>query len=188
MSEIKKIVLFGPESTGKTTMSLALAKHFRTIASPEFARHYVDIKKTHTTAESLDELIEWEDVESIAIGQIHQENILEQHANEVLFCDTNLVTTAVYSQLYFGKSLEWIDKAIENQEYDFYILLSTEVPWVADFQRDSSLNRTELFRSFKNELDRRALNYKTISGDNYEDRLQQAIKFVEEYLTNSNHL
>ncbi|MFT5617645.1 MAG: HTH-type transcriptional repressor of NAD biosynthesis genes [Arenicella sp.] len=183
MSEIKKIVLFGPESTGKTTLSLELAKHFRTIASPEFARHYVDIKKAHTKAENLDEIIEWKDVETIAIGQIHQENLLEQHANQVLFCDTNLVTTHVYSQLYFGKSLEWMDSAVEKQAYDFYLLLTVDVPWVADFQRDSSLNRIELFNTFKSELDQREINYKTISGASYKDRLQQVIEIVEDFLS-----
>ncbi len=182
MSEIKKIVIFGPESTGKTTMSLALAKHFRTIASPEFARHFVDIKKTHTKAETLDELIEWKDVETIAIGQIHQENLLEQYANRVLFCDTNLITTHVYSQLFFGKSLEWMDSAVENQHYDLYLLLTVDVPWVYDFQRDESLDRMELFNSFKAELDQREIDYKTISGDNYKDRLRQAIEIVEDFL------
>ncbi len=184
MSAIKKIILFGPESTGKTTMSLELAKHFRTIASPEFARHFVDIKKANTEAESLEDIIEWKDVEAIAIGQIHQENLLEEFANKILFCDTNLVTTHIYSKLYFGKSLEWMDSAVEKQAYDFYILLTVDVPWVADFQRDESLNRTELFNTFKAELDKRNANYKTISGDNYKDRLRQAIEIVEDFLKN----
>ena len=90
-----KIVLFGPESTGKTSLAKQLASHYKTLWVPEFSREF---------AESLtydNEQITEEDILTIASGQMGLENTLSKVANTILICDTDLLETMVYADLYF---------------------------------------------------------------------------------------
>ena len=94
---IIKIVLFGPESTGKTTISLQLAEHYNTVWAPEYARKYLQNKwnNERKTCENSDLL-------PIAIGQMKSENKLAKKADKILICDTDLLETKVYSESYYG--------------------------------------------------------------------------------------
>ena len=95
-SDIVKVVLFGPESTGKTTLAKQLAAHYKTAWVPEYARQYLQDKwdRAQKTCEPLDLL-------PIAKGQITLENELTKKANKILFCDTDLLETKVYSEAYY---------------------------------------------------------------------------------------
>ena len=92
-----KIVLFGPESTGKTSLAIDLAKHYKTVYVEEFARDFLQKK-----LDEQNKVCEIDDLIPIAIGQMNSENILSKKANRILFCDTDLLTTATYSRLYFN--------------------------------------------------------------------------------------
>ena len=92
-----KVVLFGPESTGKTTLSRQLARHYNTVWAPEYAREYLQDKWNNER-----KTCEESDLIPIAIGQMDLENSLAKKADKLLICDTDLLETKVYSEEYYG--------------------------------------------------------------------------------------
>ncbi|MEE4247502.1 MAG: ATP-binding protein, partial [Kangiellaceae bacterium] len=95
-SDLIKIVLFGPESTGKTTLAKQLAAYYKTVWVPEYAREYLQNKWDKEK-----KICELEDLIPISVGQIKLENEAIKKANRVLVCDTDLLETKVYSEAYF---------------------------------------------------------------------------------------
>ena len=113
-----RVVLFGPESTGKTTLSIALAKHYNTVFVSEYAREYLQKKWDQQKA-----ICSKEDLIPIAKGQIKLENELAQKANKVLICDTDILQTKVYSEVYFdGFCDSNIEFYSQKNHYDLYFL------------------------------------------------------------------
>ena len=143
-----KIVLFGPESTGKTTMSEILAKHYNTVWVAEYAREYLQDKWNNERKTCEDS-----DLIPIAKGQIALENALAKKADKVLICDTDLLETKVYSEAYYGGYAHpTLDKfALENQ-YDLYLLTNIDTPWEADDLRDRPDQREEMYKAFEDAL------------------------------------
>ena len=117
-SNCLKIVLFGPESTGKTTLAIELAKIYNTLWVPEFAREYLQ-KKWNDSAT----ICEIEDILPIVIGQIQLENNLLIKANKILFCDTNILETKIYAESYYKNySDKTLNEAVANLNYTLYFL------------------------------------------------------------------
>ena len=172
-----KVVLFGPESTGKTTLAQQLAAHFQTLWVPEFMREYLEVKRENTN-----EKIAVEDLEPIAFGQMKAENDASKKANQVLFCDTNLLEIKVYSEYYNeGFCPSQIKEAALNNTYDLYFLTYIDTPWVFDNLRDRPDDRLALFCIFEAELKRLNLPYKILKGSNSE-RLKGAIIEIQKLL------
>ena len=147
-SNIIKVVLFGPESTGKTTLSDQLARHYNTVWAPEYAREYLQKKwnNERKTCENSDLL-------PIAIGQMKLENKLVKKADKILICDTDLLETKVYSEEYYGGIVDPnLDKAAKINQYDLYLLTYIDTPWEADDLRDRPEQRLEMFKAFENTL------------------------------------
>lgn len=168
-----RIVLFGPESTGKTTLCKQLAAHFQTQWVPEYMRTYLQ-KKWDTTKTSMKR----EDLLPIAIGQIQSENELLSDAKEYLFCDTNLLELKVYSEYYYnGYCPEHIRKAANELQYDYYFLTGIDVPWEPDDLRDRPYDRSTLFRNFENQLKLQDVPYSILSGSK-EQRFKHAISLL----------
>ena len=172
-----KIVLFGPESTGKTTLSRQLAEHYQTLWVPEYAREYLQDKwdKEQKPCEP-------KDLIPIAIGQMSLENELTKKANSVLICDTDLLETKVYSEAYYLGSCDPIlDKYAQINTYDLYFLTYIDTPWEADDLRDKPNERENMFKAFKQTL----INYKRpfvlLKGDK-KTRLQEAIYHIDKLL------
>lgn len=180
---IKKVVLFGPESTGKTFLAEGLAKHFNTVWVPEFARGYLETKKAiyDPNAQSAEEICQYHDLLPIVIGQILSEDIQLKNANKLLFCDTNFLQTIVYSKHYFNKTEDWIENLKYSRHYNLYLLTEIDIPWVPDPLRDRPEARELMLKLFKSELENTNQNFKTIKGD-FESRLKLAIKITEEFL------
>lgn len=170
----KRIVIYGPESTGKTTLAEKLASHYNTSWVPEFARDYLDKKGAW---------VEVADIPKIAEGQLQSEDALARKANRLLICDTDLITTSIYSQHYFGECPESVTQKADEREYDLYLLMDVDVAWVADWQRPDPTNRQYFFEKFKNELERRRRKYVVISGS-YEERFNRAIKAIDALFQN----
>lgn len=174
-----KIVLFGPESTGKTTLSRQLAAHYHTTWVPEYMREYLqrkwDVKQV---------ACEPEDMLPIAEGQMRMENEKATVAKELLFCDTNLLELKVYSEVYYGKCDPEIEEFALRNNYDLYFLTYIDVPWEDDDLRDKPGERKEMFRYFKNALEKYGRPYVILEG-NEEQRLQKAIEHIED-LTRKN--
>jgi NadR type nicotinamide-nucleotide adenylyltransferase len=167
-----KIALTGPESTGKTTLARALAKHFDTVFVPEYARIYVE-KLAHPYTEA--------DVLAIAKGQIALESALEAEANQVLFCDTELTVIKIWLENAYNRYPDWFLEAYRQQQYDLYLLLNLEVAWQADSQREHPQLREYFYEKYKNELIAQKRNFIEITGIG-SHRLQQTVTIVQSYL------
>lgn len=165
-----RVVLYGPESTGKTTLAKQLAAHFNTVWVPEYMRTYLQQKWDHKK-----EVCTREDLVPIAKGQIDSENEIISNANGVIFCDTNLLELQVYSEYYYdGFCPPAIKEANDRLTYDFYLLTYIDVPWEKDNLRDRPHDRSTLFCRFEQELIKRSLPHIVLKGSATE-RLEKAI-------------
>ena len=172
-----KIVLFGPESTGKTTLSIQLADHYNTVWVEEYARPYLQ-----EVWEKEQRICELQDIIPIAEGQMRLENDLAKKANQVLICDTDLLETKVYSEEYYGGLVDpLLDKAAVENTYDLYLLTYIDTPWVADDLRDRPDQREEMFKAFKKALEDYDRPYILLKG-NQETRFKTAVKAIDEVL------
>ena len=173
-TEVIKIALYGPESTGKTTLAQQLAAAFNTLWVPEFARDYLQ-KKWDATQQ----ICQPEDLLPIAIGQIQQENEALAKANQYLFCDTNLLVTKVFSELYYGSCDPILATAAQNHNYDLVFLTDVDFPWEKDDLRDKPENRQETLAVYEQALKENNKPYIKISG-NKEERLTKAIQIIKD--------
>lgn len=167
---VKKVCLYGPESTGKSTLAEKMAKHYRTVFVPEVARELITSNDI-----TIDDIIK--------IGQAQTNRVKEMTniANKIVFCDTDLITTKIYAQYYLNHVPDILNKLENEISYDLYFLLDIDVAWVADHLRDFGDRRLEMFNLFKSELDKRKISYILISG-NYEDREEKIIKIIDNML------
>lgn len=182
-SNLVKVVLFGPESTGKTTLSGQLARYYNTVWAPEFARKYLQDKWNNER-----KICEQKDIIPIAEGQIKLENDLALKADKVLICDTDLLETKVYSEEYYGGFVEAeLDEAAIKNEYDIYFLTYIDTPWEADDLRDRPEQRLQMFTAFENTLKKYNRPYVLLKGDK-ETRLKKAIEVIDELLAKKENL
>lgn len=183
MGDVKKIVLYGPESTGKSSLALALATHFEEPKADEFARFYLETKKKYYDLyqPSSDTICAQSDILPIVMGQLYGEHTAMESSKNVVFLDTNPLQTHVYVQHYYDTRYKWLEDILRASHYDLYILCNTDLPWVPDPLRDRADQRETLFSLFENELVLRRLPYKTVKGD-FAQRLREAIAIVEEFL------
>jgi len=176
-SPIIKIAIFGPESTGKTTLATQLAEYYKTVWVPEFARDYLQEK-----LDSGRGICDIDDMLPIAYGQTKLENESAQIANKYLFCDTNLLVTKVFSELYYNFCDSLLDKAARAHQYDLFFLTDIDVPWEDDGLRDSPDGRETIFEVFKQSLIDNRKPFITISGDK-KTRLKNAVAIIEDLTT-----
>ncbi len=172
-----KIVLYGPESTGKTTLSKQLAAHYNTVWVPEFARGYLQKKWDEEQ-----KVCELQDLVPIAEGQVKLENELAKKANRLLICDTDILETKVYSEAYFdGYCDPELEKYALLNTYDLYFLTGIDVPWEPDDLRDRPDQREKMLDLFKTTLEKYGRTFIPLSGGKQE-RLQTAIFYIDKLL------
>ena len=172
-----KVVLFGPESTGKTTLSRQLASHYKTVWVPEFARDYLQ-----EIWDRENKICSYDDLLPIAYGQMSIENSKAGLANHVLICDTDLLETKVYSEVYFeGKCDKLINEYALKNHYDLYLLTYIDIPWVNDDLRDKPNDREFMFNKFEEALINAKKPYIILRG-NQETRLKKAINQINNLL------
>ena len=182
-ANVVKVVLFGPESTGKTTLSEQLARYYNTVWVPEYAREYLQDKWNNfrKTCENSDLL-------PIAEGQMKLENKLTKKADKVLICDTDLLETKVYSEEYYGGFVNpLLDEAALENTYDLYLLTYIDTPWEADDLRDKPELRQEMFDAFENALKKYNRPYILLKGDK-QTRLKTATKAIDSILAERTNL
>ncbi|MGV6845921.1 MAG: AAA family ATPase [Lutibacter sp.] len=178
-----KVVLFGPESTGKTTLSIQLARYYNSVWVPEYAREYLQDKWNNER-----KTCENSDLIPIAYGQMKLENELAKKADKVLICDTDLLETKVYSEEFYGGFVdENLEKAAIENTYDLYLLTYIDTPWEADDLRDRPNERLEMFNAFKNALIKYKRPYILIKG-NKKERLKIAIKAIDKLIKTRKNL
>ncbi len=178
-----KVVLFGPESTGKTTLSRQLARHYNTVWAPEYAREFLQDKWNNER-----KTCEQEDLIPIAEGQMNLENSLAKKADKILICDTDLLETKVYSEEYYGGFVDpKLDEAALNNSYDIYFLTYIDTPWEEDDLRDRPELREEMFTAFKNTLEKYNKAYVLLKGDK-ETRFKKATAVIDELIAKKDNL
>ena len=180
---IKKIVLIGPESTGKSTLGEQLARHYGTLCCPEYAREFLltnGIKYNY------------EDLLDIAKGQLALEDEYISRLNAVantsesplpLFIDTDMYVMKVWCEYLFGKCHRFILDKIIQRKYDLYLLCKNDLPWTEDPLREypAPEKRAHLFLHYKDILMNQPVPWSGVSGSP-ENRLNQAIHAVDKLL------
>jgi NadR type nicotinamide-nucleotide adenylyltransferase len=139
----QRLVLTGPEATGKTTLAAALARRFRAPWLPEMSRRYAEEVKRELTAA---------DAELIARRAMDAEDAALASDPPLLILDTDLISTVVYVRHYYGPCPAWIEDAARERRGDLYLLCAPDLPWTADGVRDRPARRTELFVLFEGAL------------------------------------
>ena len=165
-TSVIKIAIIGAESTGKTWLCEALAKHYNTIWVPEYAREYFDDSDIYNY--TLDDLV------IIAEKQIERERQLESKANRFLFCDTTLITLKIWAELEFKTTPPFIEEHLHKIKYAYYLVTDNQMPWVADKLRENKHSRERLFKMNLEEVNKLDIAYFIVSGANNE-RLVNAI-------------
>ena len=201
---MKKIVIIGPESTGKSTLCSELAAHFNTVWCPEYAREYL---LEHGTDYSFEDLaviasgqlkLEEEYVEKVRksesqkVGKPERTDdnssnpgLPESRTSGLLFLDTDMYVMKVWCEFVFGKCHRFVLDEIVQRKYDLYLLCNTDLPWVKDELREypDLQTRETLFRIYKDLLVNQSTPWVEIKGNN-EARLQIAIEAVNQLLSN----
>lgn len=170
---MKKIVLTGPESTGKTSIATFLGNKFDVPVVKEYAVEYLQ----KTGGKYI-----YPDLVKIAHGQIENENEISIKGNyPVIICDTDLITIKIWSEVRFNKVSRKITSIISKRHYDLYILCSPDIDWeYADF-RENPDDRDYLFDLYENELIKMEKKYIVLRGVG-EIRYQNAEKIFKEGL------
>lgn len=182
-ANIVKVVLFGPESTGKSTLSELLARHYNTVWVPEYAREYLQDKWNNQR-----KTCEQKDLIPIAIGQMGLENELAKKADKILICDTDLLETKVYSEEYYGGFVDPdLDRAATESQYDLYLLSYIDTPWEADDLRDRPTQREEMFRAFERALVNNQRPYVILKGK-VKERMNTAVQAIDKIVASKANL
>lgn len=186
MQALKKIVVIGPESTGKSTLCEELAGHYNTLWCREYAREYLlKYGKDYT----------YNDLLTIAKGQIEREDreaalVTEQNQSQalsrtpILFVDTDMYVMKVWCEFVYNQCHPWIIDQIVSRHYDLYLLCNTDLPWEKDVLREypDVATREKLFRMYKDLMVNQTTPWVIISG-NHECRLKQALAAIDQHLS-----
>lgn len=174
---VLRVVVYGPECTGKTTLASQLAYHYQTVWVPEYARDYLQEKWNDHR-----QVCEHEDLLPIAYGQMRLENKLAVKADKVLICDTDLLETKVYAEKYYdGKVDPLLDAAAGQNQYDLYLVTYIDVPWEFDSLREWPNQREDMFRAFENALKENNRPYVILKGDR-QTRFKRAVAEIDKIL------
>ncbi len=176
---VRRVLITGAESTGKTTLARDLAARFATTWVPEYAREVLDAK-----AQSFDgpaEIVELADFAAIAKGQGAREDLAARAANRVLFCDTDAAVTAIYAQRYCHAVPPEVSAEVAARRYDFAILTGLDVAWEKDRHRDSAHLRESLHAQMRRSLETRKIPFVELAGPP-EARLAAAAQAIESRL------
>lgn len=171
----RKVTLFGPESTGKTTLAQGLAQHYRSLWVPEYARTYLQGRETEFTLE---------DMELIAQGQVAANEAARQAGHPLFFCDTDALTTELWCRELFGQCPPRVFELARKEEVHLTLLLDVDVPWVDDPLRFRPNQREQFLAACRQALDRYNRPYTLISGD-WSTRFRSAVQAIEVMLCSS---
>ncbi len=175
---MQKIVLTGPESTGKTTLARALAAALNGVFVPEFARTYLAATDGKYTAA---------DLPKIAAGQAEAEINARFGESNYLICDTSFLVLKVWSEYKYGAVSDLISTFLQEKPADFYLLCGTDIPWEADPLRENPNEREELYDIYKKELRALRVPYLEVKGS-LEKRVEAAKDFILRTGKNQNTL
>lgn len=168
--QTKKIVITGPESTGKSTLTRLLANHYQTTWVKEYAREYL---------EKLDKPYTLDDVLQMAKIQLKKEKEAHQKKPDILFLDTDLTVFKVWINEKYQQQIDWIEEEIKKSSDKIFFLCDIDIPWQPDPLREhpNLEDRQRLFNEYLAILKNNNFDYHIISGD-VESRLKKCIEIV----------
>lgn len=191
---IKKIVVLGPESTGKSTLCAQLANHYNALWVKEFAREYLMVNGTTYTFDDLlqiaREQLSLEEKTITSLSVLHQQSapqiftgITPKNSvtnDQLIFIDTNMYVLKVWCEFVFDKCHHWILNQIAERKYDLYLLCDIDLPWVQDELREypDLASREKLYHHYKDIMVNQSEPWVNIKG-NSTQRLQKAIEAIE---------
>jgi nicotinamide riboside kinase len=180
-----RILLLGPESTGKTTLAQQLAAHFRSAWAPEFVRAYLEGKR-HAASLGAPAMptLDASDLLPIALGQLASEEALLPHARPFLFCDAGLPSTLVYAEHYLGQAPLWLRRLAHEPRYHACLLAGPDLPWAPDWQREQPHRREELMERFRQWTLASGLPTAQVAGQGPQ-RLASALKALRKWQQNA---
>jgi NadR type nicotinamide-nucleotide adenylyltransferase len=186
MKTIKKIVIVGPESTGKSTLCEKLAAHYNSIWVKEYAREYLLQHGTDYTFENLLDVAKGQlrlEEEGIVLATEKLKESAWPNKNYPLFIDTDQYVMKTWCEFVFGQCHNWILNQIVERKYDLYFLGNIDAPWVKDELREypDLITRAKLYHHYKDLLINQNVPWVDICG-NYEERFQQAVAAVDKLL------
>jgi NadR type nicotinamide-nucleotide adenylyltransferase len=167
-----KVVITGPESAGKSTLSEQLANHFQVNYVPEYAREYLELTRGKYGKN---------DLIKIAKEQIKLENKYAQQNPELLICDTSLEVIRVWSEWKYGDCHEFILRQAKKRAPDLFLLLKPDLPWQSDPLRENPDNREEIYQYYQKLLVEYQTTIAEIRGDKNQ-RCQSAIEIIKQFL------
>lgn len=176
MQKLVRISVVGGESTGKSTLVSALAKHYDTAYVPEFARDYLTVHGSAYTPEQ---------APILARGQMQREDEYAQLADRVLFCDTDALTTMLWSEFYFGKAVPQIFELADRHRHDLYVLCANELVWESDGLRRSAGSGAWFDQRLRKAMDASGREYIFVQGD-VPTRVGQATRAIDALLKKDN--
>jgi NadR type nicotinamide-nucleotide adenylyltransferase len=194
MREIKKVVVIGPESTGKSTLCQQLAAHYHTTWCAEYAREYLLNNGTDYTFEDLliiarGQLLLQEEAErqivncelsvvNRALNDSHSQVAIDH--SQLLFIDTDMYVMKVWCEYVFGKCHQFILDKIVQRKYDLYLLCKPDIAWIKDELREypDEKVRIELYHIYRDILINQSVPWTEVNGD-YENRLRMGVEAVE---------
>ncbi len=168
-----RIVITGPESTGKTNISDYLSRRYGAVWIPEYARFYVS---------SLRNKYDYSDIVTIAKKQIEDYHKYSSGESRIVIFDTWLIITKIWFLEVFHKYPDWLDESINELTISLYLICAPDIPWEKDMVRENGGdNRMYLFDKYREEIEKLNIPYNIISG-NGEERFIAAGKVVSEFL------
>lgn len=176
---VKKVVVIGPESTGKSSLCAMLAEQFESSWCPEYAREYLTVNgKSYQYADLL-KIAQ----EQLKLEDRYANELIESKKSPVLFVDTDMYVMKVWSEYVFHQCHHFILEQICERKYDLYLLCDVDLPWVQDELREYPEDgpRKELFQIYKDLLVNQSVPWVLIKGG-YEEREKTAIEAVTKLL------
>lgn len=168
----KKILITGPESTGKSSLAKALADYYKAHLISEFAREYLQhIERPYTE----------DDLLMIAKEQMKKEDLVLGSASLLSIIDTDLTVMDIWSQEKFGRTHPWIIEEMQKRTYDLYLVPDIDLEWSFDSQRENPYDRDRLMKLYLRSFDQRKIKYHMVRGQGVE-RTQNAIEIIKREL------
>lgn len=182
-----KVVILGPESTGKSTLSKLLAAHYQTLYCPEYAREYLMTNGKEYTYDDLLMIakgqVAAEDAYTLQVQKLEAQDEGKSAHQSILFVDTDMYVMKVWCEFVFGKCQPYILDQLATRKYDLYLLCNIDLPWEQDELREypDLETRERLYEIYRELLVRQSVPWVEISGD-YTQRLEKAVEEVDKLI------
>lgn len=164
-----RICFFGPESTGKSTLSAKIAAHFDVPLVAEYAKELIEQKNGD---------ICYDDINTIAKGHIAATQKALRSSPAMIVCDTDALTTTIWSHWLFKDCPKWIEDLAAQEKPDITFLMDIDTPWVADIHRYLPQERESFLAACKTALKKAGRDYILLSGT-WQEKFDTAKRTIE---------